>query len=120
MQYINQDIKIQDVNNINIVSDTEMLKELVNSNENAYNKNQLNEVMKENVIKVPLDIDNTKQDINNLHDNNSWIIDNGEYSDTQSKFPKFINSWDKINKASSLIMKISVDNNFMKWLLNKK
>jgi len=35
-------------------------------------------------------------------------------------FPVFLTSWDKINKASSLIMKISVDNNFMKWLLNKK
>ena len=31
-----------------------------------------------------------------------------------------IPSEDKINKASSLIMKISVDNNFMKWLINKK
>lgn len=32
----------------------------------------------------------------------------------------FLTSWDKINKASSLINKISVDTNFMKWLLNKK
>lgn len=31
----------------------------------------------------------------------------------------FLDSWDKINKASSLITKISVDTNFMKWLLNK-
>lgn len=31
-----------------------------------------------------------------------------------------LNSWDHINKASSLIMNVSVDNTFMKWLLNKK
>lgn len=30
-----------------------------------------------------------------------------------------VNSWDKINKASSMILKVSVDNNFMEWLLKK-
>lgn len=38
---------------------------------------------------------------------NSWVID------------EKVNSWDKINKASSMIMKVSVDNNFMKWLIKK-
>lgn len=118
-EYINEDFKNQDVNNINLISDTEMLKELVNSNENAFNKKVINEVMKENVIKVPLEINNLT--IENNENNNSWIIENSQCDDAnQTKFPKFINSWDKINKASSLIMKISVDNNFMKWLLNKK
>lgn len=41
--------------------------------------------------------------------NKSWVIENNQS-----------NSWDKINKASSLLMKVSVDNNFMKWLLKKK
>lgn len=36
-----------------------------------------------------------------------------------SEYPISLSSWDKINKASSLINKISVDNTFMKWLLNK-
>jgi hypothetical protein len=61
-------------------------------------------------------VDNlTTSQITNL---DSWIIDsnNKECQD----YPEFITSWDKINKASSLIMKISVDNNFMKWLLKKK
>lgn len=31
-----------------------------------------------------------------------------------------MNEWDYVNKASSLIMKVSVDNTFMKWLLKKK
>lgn len=43
----------------------------------------------------------------------SWIIE-----DVIDK--SLLNSWDKINKASSLIMKISVDQTFMTWLLNKK
>ena len=30
------------------------------------------------------------------------------------------NSWDLIDKMSSMILKVSVDNNFMKWLINKK
>jgi serine/threonine protein kinase len=33
---------------------------------------------------------------------------------------EFSSSWEKVNKASSLIMKASVDNQFMKWLLTKK
>lgn len=37
----------------------------------------------------------------------SWVVD------------EKVSSWDKINKASSMIMKVSVDNNFMKWLLKK-
>lgn len=37
----------------------------------------------------------------------SWVID------------EKVSSWDKINKASSMIMKVSVDNHFMKWLIKK-
>jgi len=40
--------------------------------------------------------------------------------ETQKDDVMFLTSWDKINKASSLITKISVDNAFMKWLLNKR
>jgi len=101
------------------------------------NNNKSVEMMKNNIIKEPL---NLSQDINemesiNLNDPvnadnpvnaddpvnvnvNSWIIE--EKSTTSNKDGGFFNSWDKINKSSSLIMKISVDNNFMKWLLNKK
>lgn len=46
-------------------------------------------------------------------------IDLGTQKTSDTEYPVFLTSWDKINKASSLIMKISVDNNFMKWLLKK-
>lgn len=47
-------------------------------------------------------------------------IDIGTQRTSDTEYPVFLTSWDKINKASSLIMKISVDNAFMKWLINKK
>lgn len=53
-----------------------------------------------------------------LENDNEKVKTNLNHLD--SEFPEFITSWDKINKASSLIMKVSVDNNFMKWLLTKK
>ena len=90
--------------------------DIVNCKENVY---QTNEIMKENVIKEPINIKkkNESEECNVDINIDSWVIDDQE---GQKEFPKFVNSWDKINKASSLIMKISVDNNFMKWLLNKK
>ena len=90
--------------------------DIVNCKENVY---QTNEIMKENVIKEPINIKkkNESEECNVDINIDSWGIDDQE---GQKEFPKFVNSWDKINKASSLIMKISVDNNFMKWLLNKK
>lgn len=94
---------------------TDSVIDIINCDENVY---QTNELMKENVIKEPLDIPKTKGKEKLEPNTDSWVIDDGEYH--QKEFPKFVNSWDKINKASSLIMKISVDNNFMKWLLNKK
>ena len=75
--------------------------------------------MKENVMKEPLNMDKKgkgKEPVNT----ESWVIEDGSGYGHPKEFPKFVNSWDKINKASSLIMKVSVDNNFMKWLLNKK
>jgi serine/threonine protein kinase len=96
-----------------VISDSVI--DIINCDENVY---QTNELMKENVIKEPLDISKTKGKEKLEPNTDSWVIDDGEYH--QKEFPKFVNSWDKINKASSLIMKISVDNNFMKWLLNKK
>lgn len=93
--------------------------DIINCKENVY---QTNEIMKENVMKEPLNIDTKKKGKEKATDvevnNDSWVMDDGDSH--QKDFPKFVNSWDKINKASSLIMKISVDNNFMKWLLNKK
>lgn len=90
----------------------ENLDDIINCKENVF---QTNEIMKENVMKEPLNI--SKQSSSNC--NSSWVVEDHD-TDNQKEFPKFVNSWDKINKASSLIMKISVDNNFMKWLLNKK
>lgn len=87
------------------------ISDIINCHENVY---QMNEIMKENVLKEPLNI--SKKGKEKEESNSSWIIEDN----THKEFPKFVNSWDKINKASSLIMKISVDNNFMKWLLNKK
>ena len=74
--------------------------DIINCQENVYQKN---EIMKENIIKVPVEFKNTTD----IED--SWVINSID-----------INSWAKINKESSLITKISVDNSFMKWLLNKK
>jgi serine/threonine protein kinase len=90
--------------------------DIINCKENVY---QTNEIMKENVMKQSLNMDKKgkgKEPINT----DSWVIEDGSGYGHPKEFPKFVNSWDKINKASSLIMKISVDNNFMKWLLNKK
>lgn len=85
----------------------ESIIDIVNCKENVYQKN---EIMKENVIKVPIQINKDKDKEYNLTE--SWevsdcVVDN-------------LSSWDKINKSSSMIMKISVDDKFMKWLLNKK
>ena len=74
--------------------------DIINCQENVYQKN---EIMKENIINVPVDLNSIKGT------EDSWVINSID-----------INSWAKINKASSLITKISVDNNFMKWLMNKK
>ena len=90
--------------------------DIINCKENVY---QTNEIMKENVMKEPLNMDKKwkgQEPVNT----ESWVIEDGSGYDHPKEFPKFVNSWDKINKASSLIMKVSVDNNFMKWLLNKK
>lgn len=83
--------------------------DIINCNENMY---QTNEIMKDNIMKEPLVI----KQMDEVKNDDSWVMEDNN----QSGFPRFINSWDKINKASSLIMKVSVDNNFMKWLLNKK
>jgi len=96
-----------------VISDSVI--DIINCDENVY---QTNELMKENVIKEPLDISKKNGKEKLEYNTDSWVVDDGEYH--QKDFPKFVNSWDKINKTSSLIMKISVDNNFMKWLLNKK
>jgi serine/threonine protein kinase len=74
--------------------------DIINCQENVYQKN---EIMKENIINVPVDLNSIKGT------EDSWVINSID-----------ISSWAKINKASSLITKISVDNNFMKWLMNKK
>jgi serine/threonine protein kinase len=97
---------------IDIIID-DSLMEIINCADNAY---KTNEIMKENVMKEPIDLCNNKGK-EKLDTTESWVIEDGQ---EHKDFPKFVNSWDKINKASSLIMKISVDNNFMKWLLNKK
>lgn len=93
---------------------------LINDNLEDIIKDQLNMDYKENNNNN----NNKKEEV--ILNKDSWVIDDGDGERYMNKvydkneFPKFVNSWDKINKASSLIMKISVDNNFMKWLLNKK
>ena len=71
----------------------------------------------------------SEQDNNNDSDNNDSNSDNNDSDNNESWFiqnmyekddGKHIEAWDTINKASSLIMKLSVDTNFMKWLLKKK
>ena len=74
--------------------------DIINCQENVYQKN---EIMKENIINVPVELNTIKGT------EDSWVINSID-----------MNSWAKINKDSSLITKISVDNSFMKWLLNKK
>jgi hypothetical protein len=74
--------------------------------------------MKDNIIKEPLNIDKKGKYVEEINIE-SWVIDDDNTYDHNKDFPKFVNSWDKINKVSSLISKISVDNAFMKWLLNK-
>ena len=108
VEYVNK-FDIQEKSEL-VISDS--LIDIINCPDNVY---QMNEIMKENVIKEPLNIDKKDKKDKGTE---SWVIDEGDSH--QKEFPKFVNSWDKINKASSLIMKISVDNNFMKWLLNKK
>jgi serine/threonine protein kinase len=115
VEYVNK-FDIQEKSEL-VISDS--LIDIINCPDNVY---QMNEIMKENVIKEPLNMDKKdkgkgKEKITDVN-TDSWVIDEGDSH--QKEFPKFVNSWDKINKASSLIMKISVDNNFMKWLLNKK
>jgi serine/threonine protein kinase len=79
---------------------TSNILDIINCQENVYQKN---EIMKENIINVPVDLNSIKGT------DESWVINSID-----------MNSWMKINKASSLITKLSVDNNFMKWLINKK
>jgi serine/threonine protein kinase len=106
VEYVKQ-FDLQQIDDL-VISDS--IIDIINCNENVY---QTNEIMKENVMKEPINMDNRKSIVvevnNDSHQKNESFSGNG-----------FVNSWDKINKASSLIMKISVDNNFMKWLLNKK
>jgi serine/threonine protein kinase len=113
VDYVKQ-FDVQEIDKL-VVSDS--IIDIINCNENVY---QTNEIMKENVMKEPINMDKKGKgkDVDVEVNNDSWVIDEGD--SYQKDFPKFVNSWDKINKASSLIMKISVDNNFMKWLLNKK
>jgi serine/threonine protein kinase len=99
------------------------LIDIIDCKENMY---RMNEIMKVNVMKEPLNIDKKDNNKDNKKERridclqieinkDSWIIE-----DNENRYPNFLNSWDKINKISSLITKISVDNNFMKWLLNNK
>lgn len=119
------------------------LIDIIHCKDNMY---IMNEIMKVNVMKEPINIqdklnktqctfnkiqckidktliDKTQEDkVNNKQEckvkfeinKDSWVIEDDK------RYTNFIDSWDKINKTSSLITKISVDNNFMKWLLNNK
>lgn len=69
------------------------LNDVINCKENNYKKN---EQMKQHIVRNPVFGRNNIERVN----------DNGE-------------SWEKINKSSSLIMKISVQNGFLNWLLKK-
>lgn len=71
---------------------TKELQDLINCKEHNYKQN---EKMKEHIVKNP---------VNNNIKNNERLKEPGE-------------SWEKINKSSSLIMKMSVQNGFLKWLL---
>ena len=100
------------------ISDIADIADIINSDENAFVANEL-ENLKNNVIKEPI---NLKTNVDVDVDLNSWIIedDHGHDDNDQIEPKKRFPSWDRINKASSMLMKISVDNNFMKWLINKK
>jgi len=141
------------------LNDYVMYEQYDNSINEISEVNEVSEVMKNNIIKEPLNMselvnamesinlnepennipNNTTHDLTNNYNYNyepvninSWIIeekntDDNKDSDDHNNNNKgsdsnkgFLNSWDKINKSSSLIRKMSVDNNFMKWLLNKK
>lgn len=65
-------------------------------------------ILNKNVIYEPLDLEPKKS-----IDMSTWNIT------TNSSEKSYLNSWDQINKTSSLITKMSIDNNFMKWLLKK-
>lgn len=79
----------------NIDSDIESEYNIITSKTNSL---ELNDQLSKNVVYEPIDLKKDEKDDDVM----------------------FLTSWDKINKASSLIMKISVDNAFMKWLINKK
>lgn len=104
---IEYDIKISNIDHVIIESD------------------EISSKLNKNVIYEPIEPMKQMEQLKHLDSVNteSWdisdisnISNTSDTSDTSNK----LNSWDHINKASSLIMKISIDNTFMKWLLNKK
>ena len=91
--------------------------ELLNFNENFIFQNEKQQSILQ--IKDEFENDDLNWEKVSLFENENKKV-NEKLNHLDSEFPEFISSWDKINKASSLIMKVSVDNNFMKWLLTKK
>lgn len=116
------------VNNANIITD--ILKDLLNAllvinsqkRINVFTLHKIVESLNEKEFKTVifnteiLDLENLteipkelRKDIITEPLSESWEIEDA----------KVKNSWDKINRASSLIMKMSIDKSFMKWMFKK-
>jgi serine/threonine protein kinase len=91
---LNIDFFLKNCNGISgLINDEEQIniQDIINCRENVFIKN---EDMKQHIIKNPVTKDVYVDELNI--------------------------SWEKINKSSSLIMKMSVQGGFLKWLFNKK
>lgn len=90
-----------------LISEENVLDDLINCKENTYLKN---EVMKQHIIRNPVKSLPKQSTIKFF---GKTEINKGKLKDTNIK-----DSWEKINKSSSLIMKTSVETGFLKWLLS--
>jgi serine/threonine protein kinase len=101
-------------------------------------------LLRKDIITEPIDEPlNTNTTTNTINLSNSWVIndnigdnigdnidDNLEIIDKISELKEdetnnlsninFVDSWNKINRSSSMIMKMSIDNKFLKWMFSKK
>jgi serine/threonine protein kinase len=109
---LNIDFFLKNCNGIGcLINDkNDFIQDMVNCRENVFIKN---EDMKQHIIKNPVVKDRipiVKDHIPVVKDHNPVVKDIDELN----------LSWEKINKSSSLIMKMSVQRGFLNWLFNKK
>jgi len=97
-------INLNSSSNFNLITSTDLKNNVL---DNKIATHLRKDIITEPIVKLP-----EKETNINLE---SWIIENNNFSIPEENI-NFIDSYEKINRASSMIMKMSIDSKFFNWL----